>query len=161
MVELNLLHTRIERTHYENKILRRYMLAALGTAMLMLVCSHGWLLIMNQHEQEALNHLRETIPVPVNTVDVSVSDNNEFSAADILKVLSKSADSTINGVCYTQITRDSSQVNLQGNAWTLAGISSLINQISAVGLFAELHLLSIKHLSQNGLFQFNIAAREA
>lgn len=160
MVELNLLHTRMEQSNYENKMVRQYLLTALGIAMVILIGCHEWLQINNQHERQALDSLQEAQPAPANITNPNHGDGGEFTAVDVLKVLSKTAESTINGVCYTQLMRDALQVNLQGNAWSLAGISSLINQISMMDLFTELHLLNIKQQNNNDLFQFNLVAQE-
>lgn len=161
MVELNLLHTRKEQLSYENRILRRYLVSSLCAAFIILICCHGWLQLLNQHEQEAVDHLKETMSVPVMPVSQNSGSANDFSAADVLTLLFKAAETNKNGICYVQIARDSSQFNLQGNAWTIAGIANLVKQMSLAGLFADLHLLSVKQQRQGDVSQFNIAAREA
>lgn len=161
MVELNLLHSRIEQQNFENKMIRRYLLSALIAALITMICLHGWLQLMNQNEQEALDHLRETVSVPENHASVNVEESNEFSAEDLITILIKSADINLNGICYSQIMRDGSQINLLGNAWSAMGVANLVRQVSLSGLFANVHLLGMKQQNADKWQQFHLEAREA
>ncbi len=161
MVELNLLHTRREQLSYENKMLRQYLLAALGVALAILIVSHGWIQVANQHEQELINHLNEVASTPVNKLDADVNSESDVSSADILQLLNNAAMTMMNGICYTKITRDGLQVNMTGNAWTMAGISNLLKQFAVTSTFSEWQLQNVKQQHKEDILQFNLTASEA
>jgi hypothetical protein len=160
MVELNLWMPREKKLKYENDIVRRYMLVGILISVLLIACGHVWLQTINQGQLQIVNTLRHSLPSENSGVKNNLGDGY-FSAESVLQLLQLAANSQTQGLCYSQILRDMTQVNWQGNAWTAAGISGALKQFSLSGLFAEIHLLDIKQQAQQDWLHFTLTAEEA
>lgn len=160
MVELNFLASRKERVIYENKITRRYLLAGLVMALVALFCSHVLLISVNQQKEEAVNVLQQALPETMNTSAVEKNGDSYFSAADVLQLMAAVSNTKTDGVCYTAITRQSSLMQLQGNAWTMAAISSALRHVTEAGLASTLHLLNVTESPKRELLKFTMASGE-
>lgn len=161
MVEINLLPWRMQKQHYEQTILLRYLLAGMAMALIMVTASHVWLAKKNEAQAMRVKAMRMRLPDEQTSVENGPDNKGPdyFSATDVLALFVAAASDQ--RVCYSQLIRDQDGITLTGYARSLLGVTHVLRSLSGAKVMSHLQLSEVKKSVDSDSLQFVLNAREA
>lgn len=160
MVEINLMSWRTQKILYERRKMKLLIVAGAAIAMIFVMIIHvllGWQIL---RDEKILRQLAAVMPVITDAArdsqtlildGVAEGFLTGKNAAMLLNVI---AQSTANGVCYQQFSRDENGWRLTGQALSVAAFTSAWHSLAADIFFKNSVVNELKKAAGRDVFQF-------